>query len=396
MSLGSPRTPALIVFEKRSSQQRLLRKCRWLVDSRRFLASTKQVYGGLFSGYRTEKREEEHAVVDVLVHVSESFKFEPLKAVHVNYRKLHAAAAIVLRRLQVLIGHEVNGHLERFAARLLDRKTVLRWNVRSNSCQDFTNSLLRDGFDGLYPQPNPDATAIKRGLTEEVCPWSSYLFTFKRNIDSPTHWSNNTQFRSIIWQFYDFSRDNLDLIEFTEHEVERIGASECTSWQMLLQQSTLLSLDLAEGDKAPKSNLADALWELPRDTLSLLQTHLLRQRERYSSPQGYALTKDEWILNRLNVLQQLDIFACLGGGLGSAWLAEFKQHPEDLKELIFPHSDMYGTMHANDTIVTIQLGPVRIARIYGRQKDRAEQIRRSLVKDGWGRKIRDRISAPKD
>ena len=390
MSQGSP---SLVVFKKKNAQQRLFRKCRWPVESRRFLASTKQVYGGLFSGYRAEKIQEEKAVVDLLVQVSESFTSEPFKAANVNYRRLHAAAAEVLKRLQVLIGHEVNSHLERIAARLLDRKTVLRWNARSNSCQDFTNSLLRAGFDGLYAQPPPNAVDNKQGLTDEVCPWSRYLFTFKGKIDSPTHWSNNTQFRSIIWQFYDYNRNNLDLIEFTEREIERLGASECTSWKILLQQSLPTLQGSAEGDEAPKSNLVDALWELPRDTLSLLQTHLLRQREKYSSPQGYALTKDEWIMNRLRVLQQLDMFACLSGGLGSAWLADFKQHPEDLRELIFPHSDMYGTMHASDTIVTIQLGPIKVARIYGRQKDSVQQIRRSLVKDGWGRKIRDRITS---
>ena len=143
-----------------------------------------------------------------------------------------------------------------------------------------------------------------------MCPWSRYLFTFKGKIDSPTSWSNNTQFRSIIWKFYDYGRNNFDLVEFTERETELLGASACTSWKVLLQQSPLASQGSAEEGEAPESDPADALWELPRDTLSLLRTHLFCRREKYSSIQGYALAKDEWILNRLKVLQQLDIFAC--------------------------------------------------------------------------------------
>ncbi|MCJ1249617.1 hypothetical protein MMC30_006843 [Trapelia coarctata] len=388
---GRPMTSALIFFENETSHQRRLQPSPRAVEDRGFLASIKQVYGGAFSGYREELHQKEKTVIDLLVKVSESLTLDPFKSVTVNRKALHSAADVVLEALQELIGDGVDTHLERLSAKLLQRETVLRWNARSNSCQDFTNSLLRNDFTGLYPEANQGHIVDTEATAPRECPWARYLFCFKDRIDPPQVYRNNTQHRSIIWQFYETSRNNLDLIEFTERTLEQVPADKSTSWEILLQRPMLASAKSCTAEALPKSTIVDALWELPRDTMSLLQTQLLRRRERLSSPQGYALTKEEWILNRLRVLQQLDIFACLAGGMGLAWLAEFEQYPEDLEELIFPHSDMYGTMHASERIKVVQLGPVKVARIYGRQLRMWKQVGSAMARDGYLRKFLDMI-----
>lgn len=384
-------TPASILFENETGLQRRLQPCRRVVEDRRFLASIKQVYGGTFSGYRTELHQKEKTVIDLLVTVSDSLIVNPSKSAAMNRKILHSAAAVVLKALQELINPGVDAHLERLSTTLLQRETVLRWNVRTNSCQDFTNSLLRDDFTGLYPEVSQSHTVGTDATARRDCPWARYLFCFKDSIDPPQVYRNNTQHRSIIWQFYETSRNNLDLIEFTERTLEQVSSDKSTSWEVLLQRPMLASAKSCAAEELPKSIIVDALWELPRDTMSLLQTQLLRRRERFSSPEGYALTKEEWITNRLKVLQQLDIFACLAGGMGLAWLAEFEQYPEDLKELVFPHSDMYGTLHASERIRVVQLGPVRVARVYGRQMRMWKEVGRAMARDGYLRKLLDMI-----
>lgn len=388
---GNPSTPALILFEKGTTRERRLQPCSRTVEDRRFLASIKQVYGGAFSGYRMELHQKEKTVIDLLVTVSETLTLDPSKSAAVNHKTLHSAAVVVLKALQELIGTGVDAHLERLTAKLLQRETVLRWNARSNSCQNFTNTLLRDDFTGLYPEVIQRQNLAREASAPQDCPWARYLFCFKDRIDPPQVYRNNTQHRSIIWQFYETSRNNLDLIEFTERTLERNSSDNSPSWDILLQRPQLPSEKPCAADKQPKSTIADSLWELPRDTMSLLQTQLLRRRERFSSPAGYALTKGEWILNRLQILQQLDIFACLAGGMGLAWLAEFKEYPEDLRELVFPHADMYGTMHASERIVVIQLGRVKVARVYGRERRVWKEIGKGMVREGYLRKLLDMI-----
>jgi len=367
-----------MVFDQENSKKRYLQPCRRYLESHRLLASAKLVHGGVFSGYRACNRETEKELIDLLVSVSESLKFIPSKWVITHYKALRSGADVILAALAGLIGSEVDSQLECFAANLLNPKTALRWNLRSNSCQTFANNLLRGDFKGLYPSPPGRPSAKKHLSASPDGPWSRYLFCFKNKIDSPQHWNLSLQCRSIVWQFYGWSRDNCDLIEFTEWQLQRKSPEARKSLEILLLQAPQASKDISDGKG--KADIANALWNLPRDSLSLIQTHLLRRPEKYCNPEGFALTKEEWVVNRLHVLQQLDIFACLAGGLASAWLANFERYPEDLSELIFPDSKIYGTLRADEEMVTIQLGPVNVRTVKGRSSDGWQDIGRGLMR----------------
>lgn len=379
---GNLKTSALMLFDRERSKQRCIRLSQRPVDSSRLLASAKLVYGGVFSGYRASIREKERHVIDLLVSISESFMFIPSKRIMTHYRALRAGASAILTVLKEIISPGVQLRLERFAANLLNPKTTLRWNIRSNSCQTFANNLLRGDFQGLYPMA-PVRTAPKKHLAPPSNdPWSQYLFCFKNTIDSPSHWNLSLQCRSIIWQFYGWSRDDCDLIEFSEWKIHDEPLEARKSLEVLLLQDQNAPEDTSAG--GGKAGMADALWSLPRDSLSLLQTHLLRRPEKYCNPEGLALTKEAWVSNRLRVLQQLDVFACLGGGLASAWLDQFERYPEDLRELIFPDSEMYGTLRAEEQMVTIQLGPVNMRTVKGRSSDGWREIGRGLIRQSGG------------
>ena len=365
-----------MVYEQGNLKQRCLQLHHRSVESHRLLASAKLVYGGVFSGYRARNREKEKELVDLLVSVSESLKFIPSKRVIVHHTALRSGAAVILEALAELLGSEVHSQLERFAKNLLNPKTALRWNLRSNSCQTFANNLLRGDLKGLYPIP-PGYPSPKRYLsTSPEDTWSRYLFCFKNTIDSPQHWNLSLQCRSIIWQFYGWSRDNCDLIEFTELQLRKESPEARKTLDVLLLQAPDASTKIL-GDRG-KADIANALWDLPRDSLSILQTHLLRRPEKYCTTEGFALTKEGWVKNRIQVLQQLDVFACVGGGLASAWLANFERYPEDLRELIFPDSEMYGTLRADEQMVTIQLGPVNMRTVKGRSHDGWKETGRGL------------------
>ena len=377
---GSAQSSTFVLFERGAAKQRYLRACRRQVSGHQPLASVKQVYGAVFSGYRAWMRNKEERVISLLVAVAESLELPPCKPMSTKYQSLHSAAVTVLAALKDAIGKEVEEHLKHFSTKLLKSETVLQWSLSTNSCQDFTNNLMHGDFEGLYPRMPRDLLPCNNQVEVSNLPWSSHLFCLKNAIDSPQIGLRGTQCRSIVWQFYEWSRNKCDMIEYIERKIDQDLPNSHTSWEVLLLQHPGSQDTNSTTSVVQESVLVDALWYLPRNTASVLQTHLSRPREKYSNPTGHVLGRAEWVLNRLRILQQLDIFATLSGGLGAAWLARFEKHPEDLRKLIFPDSDMYGTLCADEKLITIQLGPLETSFAKGRRSKDWKHIARRLVK----------------
>lgn len=74
-----------------------------------------------------------------------------------------------------------------------------------------------------------------------------------------------------------------------------------------------------------------------------------------------------------------------------AWLAGFEFYPDGLRQLVLPHSDMYGTSNASEMIGVVQLGLFKVAKIYGRQVMLWREIERALAVIGYLRKPLDII-----
>ena len=359
---GRPETQAVVLFQ--DGQQRYFRLSSQAQRDRQLLASVKRLYGGAFSGRDARLYQKEEAVVLSLVTASDSFRYLPSKSVSANYNRLHAKAAKVLSLVREMISHDVNLHLKRFSSVLLDHKTLLRWDARSNTCQDFADNVLRDPvFGGLIPKLPREFVTDQSVRANPEYRVLRYLISFGTSIDTPIALLR-PQPRSVVWRFYHEIRDNCDLIEYAERVTYKQASIPPHLRRISVLQYSESTADVSVDD------LVDSLWELPRDTLSILQTHLLRRREKYSSPQGFALTQREWVINRLQILQQLDVFGSLAGAWGSAWLAEFLRKPEGLLlKGAWPDAARCGNLHASENIQTIGTVSWGVCLITGRERE---------------------------
>ena len=118
--------------------------------------------------------------------------------------------------------------------------------------------------------------------------------------------------------------------------------------QYFLESSTRTSAELHP--TYPLKPLLDALWALPRDTMSILQFHVLRPSCKYSSCENLALSREEWIENRLRLFRQMDLFASLAGGFGAAVVEVVTKNPQSLATLCIPHARIFGTAHVLDHV----------------------------------------------
>jgi hypothetical protein len=307
----------------------------------------KRVYGGAFSGHNILLVGQELVV-------------------------LRTGAKAVMAELHKLLDHEVGLHIQRLATKLMSPKTVLKWHPRSNSCQQFADTLL-DGEDfehlfPLFPKAFVENEAARKTPGFE---WPRYLISFNDHIDGLA--ALGFQPKSIISEFCQAKRDRCDIIEFAELalleakiEAENPSASKAKRKINLSLRTTnrgkgarlnkdsyfeLLLTPFGSPDVAAKEiteGLLDALWDLPRDTMSLLQLHILRPSSKYYTAENTSLKPQEWLENRLRVFRQLDLFASLAGGFGAAVLEVLNSNPQALKDLAIPHARIYGTAHASE------------------------------------------------
>ena len=351
----------MIIFQE--EQQRYYRLRSQAQRDRPLLARVKRLYGGAFTGRDSRLCQKEELVVNSLIDASDAFRKRP-KSVQAAYNRLHMKAAQIVSLVRAMLGHDVDMHLKRFASVLLRESTVLRWNARSNTCQDFADRLLHDSiFEGMSPKlPKAFVTdETVRANTELSIP--RYLISFGESIDAPVA-LRRPQVRSVVWRFYHEIRDNCDLIEYADRIAYKQASIPPHRQRIIVPRlpETTASETIDE--------LVDSSWELPRDTLSILQTHLLRPKEKYSSVKELALTQREWVINRLRVLQRVDIFGSLAGAWGSAWLNEFLEKPDCLRtDCIWPSAASCGTMHVGENIHGIVLLGWGIEFITGRERE---------------------------
>ena len=176
----------------------------------------------------------------------------------------------------------------------MDPLIDLTWNQYPNNCQAFCNSILANQiFDTVLPSHNPIATT-----SQSQTP--SYLLSFtSKNFGSVFDTSQYQTVPSAAY-FREF-HTNEDLIEYFD---------------------TWLAMPL----RNPCSKLF--CWPcLNKDTSSILQLHLIRDRSSYNQnfntddprEEARVLIDEEWMSNRLQILLALDSFLGAAGGLSSSY-----------------------------------------------------------------------------
>ena len=173
----------------------------------------KRVYGGAFSGHNILLVEQELVVLRTFITAAENCKLHG--KISMQRESLRTGAKAVMAELHKLLDHEVGLHIRRLATKLMSPKTVLKWHPRSNSCQQFADTLL-DGEDfehlfPLFPKAFVENEAARKTPGFE---WPRYLISFNDHIDGLA--ALGFQPKSIISKFCQAKRDRCDIIEFAE------------------------------------------------------------------------------------------------------------------------------------------------------------------------------------
>jgi hypothetical protein len=251
---------------------------------RHVLGCGKKVCGGAFSGHNAHFAEGERAAIRCLLDAGSTFQMDVKSVGRVarSRKRLHEVSQPILDAIRKTFGHEISLYLQHFAKVLADRGNHLKWDPRRNNCQIFATALLKglpiQGIFHLLPRNFPHEEEVRN---KKDWPFPRYSLSFGPSIDTPMALLR-PQPRSILWNFYHKKRDNCDIIEFGEAYRTKPCAFPTEPWEVL---------DGIEDTGRKEISLVDALWSIPRDSVSILHTHLLRGASQYSNPEQRALTK---------------------------------------------------------------------------------------------------------
>jgi len=353
------------IFDDKVSGERKIDQVLAINRERHFLGSVKKIYGGTFSGHADAFREGEQEIIKCFIETADSFQYLPGKDVAANRKRLFRHSALVVGKIQELFGNEVEIYLQHFANAISSLSTPLRWHLDTNNCQHFTRNLLNQlNISNLFhrlPKNYFDDETVKK---KKQWPIPRYLLSFGPDIDTPIALLR-PQVRSLIWNFYHQKRDDCDMTEFAEQFRTKACPAPTDAWEILCDEDVISKYDAAA--RTHRLSMIDALWAIPRDTVSILQTGLMRSWARHSDNEGRSLSPRQWVLNRLRILHQVDAFASLCSGLAAAILRELGNNIELLSRYYYPTAETYGTLHASEKVVVYHR--MGIMFITGRERD---------------------------
>jgi hypothetical protein len=363
------------VFDDKASGERKFDQVLAINRERHFLGSVKKIYGGAFSGHADAFREGEKEIIKCFIETADSFQYLPGKALAANRKRLFRHSALVVGKIQDLFGSEVEIYLQHFANAISSTSTPLRWDLDTNNCQHFTRNLLNQldtsNLFHRFPKNYFDNETVRK---KKQWPYPRYLLSFGPDIDTPIALLR-PQDRSLIWNFYHQKRDNCDMTEFAEQFRTKACPAPTDAWEILCDEDVTSEYDAAT--RTYRLSMIDALWTIPRDTVSILQTGLMRSWARHWDNEGRSLSPRQWVLNRLRILHQVDVFASLCSGLAAAIILELGNNIERLSRYYYPTAAMHGTLHVSEKVVGCHL--MGIMFITGRERDR------------WKREVKHRI-----
>ncbi|KAH7420192.1 hypothetical protein BKA64DRAFT_700188 [Cadophora sp. MPI-SDFR-AT-0126] len=282
---------------------------------RRVKAFMKQVVGGAFCEIRDVALE--HEIITALAQESEACIYEPMKRQQYDDEKLEKAATRIVEMLRRLFQDKVRFYLETIVRRLCDTRIPLKWDVRTNHCQNFCESILNyEAFgsfmptkEGCHDCPPPDPLY----LVSFVCQPGSYRPIMVRPKSKKVAPNGLTE--EYLFRFYKHgNHDDSDIIDTLMNYWHDWGAFGGT----IFSQQNLFPWDCTEacrmgGDKGEiviKCNDCSVMkhvWAFPFDSWSLVQLHMSRDRSFYEPEHEDQenLSDADWMRNRLDVLDAL-------------------------------------------------------------------------------------------
>ncbi|KAK3987530.1 hypothetical protein QBC44DRAFT_245812 [Cladorrhinum sp. PSN332] len=356
-------------FQDRDTKQLGIGHRDFEVEPRPILASMKRVYGAAFSGYPESVQEEEHEAIQCLIREADRLgKFSRTKDTKERAAELGKSADALTNALKKCLGPEVRKHLSRIAKILFEKREENDWSIVANNCQRLVNRLLEgEDFEYMIPQ-------LPKNLKEESFTWPRYLISFGNHIEG---FGKSLYQPNGLITSYSQSMPTIDY-----DVVEYLGSTA------LPEKSPLSALGNNSDQPSPKvkeadiiSRLADHLWQMPGDSLSLLQFHLLRPPHKYGGRGNRISDETAWNRHRFRVLTLLDILASFTGALGNSLYNVFKNNPDTLSKITLPPARVLGNVNANETLRIIdKLGP---RWVFYEINNRVPNAMNTVVKDRW-------------
>ncbi|KAL8649145.1 MAG: hypothetical protein Q9226_005696 [Calogaya cf. arnoldii] len=234
---------------------------------------------------------------------------------------------------------------------MLDPTTGLKWNILTNNCQKLIDRLLSSkDFEYVFPRLPSEFRSIRPSEQWKHFKWPRYLISFGDRVEGQD--ISIQQPNSCVAKFCEKVRSTEDIVDFLERE---FGRPDVKNGNPLFEHLKELALVTPQPNVKDYWKTADdSLWDLPRDSLSILQHHLLRPFARYSTVNGRLLDESQWTKGRLRVLKQLDTIACYAGALGSTLLDMFYREPGMIPQITIPKSRIFGSLRSDEKVRLIR------------------------------------------
>lgn len=243
----------------------------------------------------------------------------------------------MILKLRLALEEEVNKYLSRIIAVLLDPDFKVKWNPLFNNCQALVDGLLK-GKDFEYFFPRLPKHIKGESSAEVGMTWLQYLMSFHDRIAGK--FISLHQPHSFVTKFFSDKGFPGDLINF----IESVIKDQPTA----VKYSALLLKNNQQETFEQPEQILNTLWEMPHDTVSILQFQLIRMHPKYAIGARSGPTLGQWLRKRLLLLLQLDIFASYSGALGSCILEFFERNPSFTSKVVIPKSRVMGTVRAGE------------------------------------------------
>ncbi|KAL4741115.1 hypothetical protein BDV11DRAFT_168476 [Aspergillus similis] len=315
------------------SPDRRIYKATKTARERRFLCTRKQLSGGLFTNYNSSRPDwtaAEDELVALFLRIARIWRNgkSPVAYEADNKSLLRECAAHLTDRMQCFFSAEIDPHLILLAQKL-GKTQKLGYSRMNNNCQDFCNGLLNYEsyyhplFDYIYPFiPVALSPDIKKKVDEGCV---SYLQSFVRPLRYPIPGSSSrAMLGSALTMYSSYAQNDADLIDHV-YSARFFLRNKRGGDPYLLKDEEMSCSDRFAASNLPSSRLppnadrqctlADHLLDYPVDNLSVLQTHLHRQRRYYvdcdsdNDPQDLLinLPSSIWVSNRLQILRRIKL-----------------------------------------------------------------------------------------
>ena len=386
----------LVLYEDSTSGERRLIKMQHEIRDRHILCCVKRVYGGVFSGYPESANDIETSILDAFVEEASKCCFIPSKRIPARREQLHRSSDRIVSMLKGMFQHEVKVHLDKIGELLLDQNTALSWAKFKNNCQELADRLLRGAdFDYVFPSPAKDSSMSNATgrATQRARP--TYLISFGDRVEGKYMTVN--QLKSITERFCETGHAGNDIIDLLQEELSVKMNGTLNNFFEHCSELALITPPPINHD-SNHSQTYDALWNLPRDTLSVLQCHLLRPPSKYKTTSGNSFDSKQWLQGRIRLLRQLSVFASFTGGLGTALQAMVSTRPDMISRAQIPKSRIFGSLSADERVKIISFRDTAILYVIaGRSSQQFPTTRYGIPKallNDWQTRI-DRIKRAK-